>query len=551
MEQAFQKLITMAFRRKSFKRRKYVRRSRSVRPRRSKYRRRAPLIKRSLFRSRGKIRRNNTGSLNVNTIMRYGHSLPQTAFGSCKLAIPSQQHILTGTVNNATFTAPGYQCNDGRRTLLLSTITNPYGWWQDTSLIQNIRCFGLYRLLYKRYMVLGAKVKIRLSAGLLPLRVEDGSTGGWRMSANGLPFGSPRIVDPTGTELTNRTWDQVLTGQAFPLIPDLPITNPFKNTNPNIYFYVRICLTKFDETGQVVYDPDVELGHRQLRNNSNLGNTYIDTTGEQTSVPWTSIVDFLGDKTVAYTRDRRKWNTSNGPVNSGFYSSENGFNNQDGFQSYFSGSFNARTQVTTLRYNYSLKKLTKDNNPLRVNSPFWRDVDQPRLSQYNTGVGPLTDFPREEFSIRYGCVWFDPDTGLPQFHYPYPVAFTAQTEVNYYCAWRKPTNISTLNNPNLGNPGESLGFGAMELSAQLDERNRLMERVANARLFVSEEALYSTLRKAEEDLDKVDGEASEASSEDGESESDYSDEEDAEEYLEPSSKRPRLQGPQPVPRQVE
>lgn len=540
----------MAFRRKFSRRsKKYVKRRRTVRSRRSKYRRRAPLIRRSLFRSRGKIRRHNTGALNVNTIMRYGNSLPQTAFGACKLAVPSQQHILTGRVNNNEITAPGQYMNDGRRTLMLSTITNPYGWWQDTSLVQNIRCFGLYRLLYKRYIVLGAKVKIRLSSGLMPLRFRGVSMTHYALPVNGLPFGSPNLNIPGSTDLNNRTWDQTLNDGGFNPIPDTHQGNPYMNVNPNIYFYVRVCLTKFSANGTVEYDPDTAIGHRMLRTNTGGGVEWIDTSGEQTSVPWTSIVDFLGDKTVAYSRDRRTWNTSNGPVSSGFYDPIT--TTGSGVQSHFSGSFNARKQVTTLRYNYSLKKLTKDNNPLRDNSPFWRDIDQQRLTMYYTGGAPIADFPRQEFTLRYGCVWFDPDTGLPQFHYPYPVPFSAQTEINYYCAWRHPTNISLLNNPNLGNPGESLGAGAMELASALDERQRLMEKITNARLFQEEGALYSTLRTVEGDPNKEAAMASEVSSEDEGSESDYSEEEDEEEYLEPSSKRPRLQVLQPVPRQVE
>lgn len=537
----------MAFKRR-FRKRRYVKRRRSSRFRRSSMRRRNPIIRRSLFRSRGRIRKHNTGVLNVNSIMRYGQSLPQTAFGPCKFVVASQQHILHGVVNNNNPSSPGYPPNDGRRTLLLSNLVSPYGWWQDSQLPQYIRCYGLYRLLYKRYIVLGAKVKIRLQPGILPLRYQS-AAGEFRIPAAGPPFGQVNVAAPGGvTELGQRVWDQVTNNVSFSLLPGLGTYNPFLNTNPNIYWYVRVCLNTFTDNGNVANDPDLQIGHPMLTNSLYNTSYYVNTLGEYQAVPWESLTDFLGDRTVAYSRDRRRWTTNDGPTASGFHSSDVGLGS-----SFFQGTFSSKTGATTLRYNYSLKKLIKDKNPLRFDSPFWRSLDEPRLSQYATSAAPIENFPRQEVTLRYGCVWFDPTTGRPQFHYPFPIGFMAQTEINYYCAWRDPVNIDTLNDPALGDPSANLSGSAMELSTMFADRRKLKEILSKAQLQATLEEDETNLPLLEGDLDKVDDEDEEEYSEGQESESDYPESEIEEELLQPSLKRSRIEvkPPQPVPRQVE
>lgn len=539
----------MAFRRRlTSRRRKNVRR-RTTRSRRSRLRRRNPVIRRSLFRSRGRIRRFNTGNFNVNTIMRYGQSLPQTAFGPCKFVVATQQHVLHGVVNNNNPSSPGYQYNDGRRTIVLSNLVKPYGWWQDSQLLQYIRCFGLFRLLYKRYIVLGAKVRIRLTPGMLPLRYEA-AAGQFRYPATGPPYGMPNVGVPTGGgELGFREWNQQLNNAGFALTAGLPAYNPYLNTNPNIYWYVRVCLNQFSDNGTVITDPDVDIGHPMLANSVYNTVPFINTMGEYAAVPWSSLTDFLGDRTVAYSRDRRRWNTSSGVAGSGPINQAGGGTDLVATAtSLFSANFNARTGATTLRYNYSLKKLIKDKNPLRRDSPFWRNIDEASLSQLSVGGAALDNFPRQEVTLRYGCVWFDPATGSPQFHYPIPVGFTAQTEIDYYCAWRDPVDIDTLNDPNLGDPAAGLNGSSLELSTKLAERRKLMETISNARLFQSAEEVDAILEKMEDPQDKEAFSEEEEYSEGQISESDYPDSEIEEELLEPVVKRARVQV---VPRQVE
>lgn len=453
------------------RRRKYATRSRKF-PRRRK-----SGIRRSLFRSRGRIRRNNTGRLNVNTVMRYGQSLPQTAFGPCKLVIASQQHYLAGQTMCSNLSAAGRHYNDGRRTLCLTTLTSPYAFYQDSSVLQHIRCFGLYRLLYKRYMILGAKVRIRLSQGTTSIRHKDTASGEYWASPNP-PFGMPLLGNPSGGEDTTATWNQQVIAGSWTIPPEYSLSNPFFHTNPNLYWYVRVCAQEFDPaTGLPTLNPDVDIGHQMI----SAGVNRLDTTGDMSSCPWSSLVDFLGDRTVSYSRDRKTWSSSNQSVVSGATNA-------------FAMLMSGRRPSCTLKYNFSLRKLLKDKNLLRASSPFWRHIDEPRRSApFVTPGYPLG--PRQDVFLRFGCIWFDPDTGFPQYHYPLPLPFMAQTEVDYFCAWRDPTDINVLNNPEIIN--EALGAGAQELSQALAARQEALEKLTRAGLNDTSEETETILQALE------------------------------------------------------
>lgn len=449
-------------RRRSVSRRRSYRRSRRSYGRR---RRSTP----SVFRSRGRMRRNNTGKFNVNRIMRTGHSLPQTAFGTCKIVVANQQHFLSGEVNTNTNTAAGLHVNDGRRTLVLTNLQSPYSWWQDQSLLQHIRAYGLFRLLYKQYLVLGAKVKIRLTPGILPLRYSSGGLFADYHIATNPPLGMPNMAAISAPENSGCYWEQKLNNNPYSFPAGLE-TQAFFNTNPNIYWYVRVRVESFGDDGTVqTTSSEVEIGHRMLANVTVDGNHRIFTEGDRNTCPWASLPDFLGDRTVSYSRDRKRWTTSSGVTAQGFNKDLVGL--QGGL---FSGTQSGRSPATIIRYNMSLRKLTKDKNVMRVDSPFWRNLTDSKLSALPFQVGNM---PRQEVVIRYGCIWFDPHTGLPQYHYPYPVGFNAQTEIDYYCAWRKPTNIDVLNDPNLEGAFTGMGESEMELSRNLAKRKEVMEKL--------------------------------------------------------------------------
>jgi len=443
------------------RRRRFVRR-RNVRRRRTVRRRRSSRPVKSLFRSRGRIRRSNTGGFNVNNIMRTGNSLPQTAFGSCKLVVAAQQHYLGGAIDAymGSGYAAGGRYNDGRRTICLSTLQYPYAWYQDSSLLQYIRAYGLYRLLYKKYMVLGAKVKIRLTPGLFPLRNTQNPDDGYSSSIPAQPKFTENAVDNPST------WDQVINNAAT-----FATARTTLDSSPNGYFYIRVCVQRFNENGFAVPDPFVDIGHRMLWTDGAGPTTRIVPYGEVDTVPWQSLPDFLGDRTVAYSRDRRSWQV--GLQDTPAVIGANTFASMVTQSRFVSTNVSGKRPATVLTYKYSLKKLMKDSDPMRSGSPFWRSIDAAPLSSTNNTLSSLMlNFPRQDVFLRYGYVWFDPVTGDPQYHYQLPIPFAAQTEIDYYCAWRDPVDIHDLNDPVLSAMNKGVPDHLLKLSTLLRTKTR-------------------------------------------------------------------------------
>lgn len=407
-------------RRRPFRRIRRFRRRVSLR--RPRFRRRRG---NTLFRNRRRMRRFNTGRLNFNRILASGDTLPQTAFGRVTYSTGSIRYIFAaeGETTN-TYTAGSYGASAMRTICLndMGRVLSPLAANFVPALAQpHFRYFGLYNIFYKRYQVLGSRLVIRLSPGLF------------------LPVSNPPF---TGTNNKGHVYQNNPADTANPprflsdptsgFVSPGPMENSLYSPNSNGYWYIRVA------TNGNALDSTLSVGHP------------VDV-GEEDAVPWQRVSDFLGDRTVTYTRDMRNF--------------EVGYNQIPSGTGWVVGSsiktvVGSRKVSAVLTYNFSAKKLFKDVNLLSPTSRQWLAVNHDVLN-----------FPYQRAFVRFGYVQFSTETGFPMFHYPMPLPFIAQIEMKYYNAWRDPVDLSTLS-----------GSGAGALRTMIDQMSDDQKQARISRL---------------------------------------------------------------------
>lgn len=328
------------------------------------------------MRNKRKMRRFNRGKFSVRSFMS-GDRLPELSFGRCRfIAAPKEESYTDSSV-----TPLGYG-----NTIMVNGIVRPYALISSGPTAHSVRYYGLYNLLYKRYCVLGAKIKVRINPSMFTTAT---------FGAN--EFKTLYEIDKVRYNKLNNN-----------VVPDYAIANP------NGYWYMRISMV--DINGNVV------LGHPLAPNESDVMTTI-----------WSHPADFFNDRTVTWSRDRRTWQTG---------MEETIAKNSEGAWQYgprirtINTSMGGRNPTTYLTYKYSAKKMWEDKDILKPDSPHWATV------AYNSGT--LSHVPLAKAYVRYGYITWN--NVQPFFYYPLDTSFWTTTEIDYYCGFRDPIEPHELEN---------------------------------------------------------------------------------------------------------
>lgn len=368
-----------------FKRRFGRRRRRFVRPFRRRYRRRASFrfrrrfVRRTRFRRRRTFRRfrfrrntfarktgyrrvrrrqraNARGSIrSLYRKMITGESLPYIAFGKARLNQVFTQNF------TPTITQPTYVLNSLAPQVLTGATDINYN--------------GLYNLLYQEYLVLGAKLRLKIIPNTPPALGSDATRINQQTTGNSTANGS------------------------------------------NGYWYLR-----YYYPGRVAGDTDSIIG---------VPITNQEATDSVLAARWAREIDFLQDRSVVFSRDGRSWYTA-------LHESRNDAN--DAYLNLTSelGVWN-RDKGVTLSFGFSARKIYRMPSILSGASgqastdenPFW---------------APFNSDPSVPLMVRLGYVSFFYQAGTPTLRF-YPTlsqSFKIYGAIDYFCAFRRPTDTSTL-----------------------------------------------------------------------------------------------------------
>jgi len=330
---------------------------------RRRFNRRRPL-KTTVFRRRRPMRKYNQGALSLRGLAS-GDRLPELAFGRCRyVGAPTPMDFDGGTIYV-------------NKTIMINNIVRPFVYSVSTDTDHSVRYYGLYNLLYGRYAVLGARIKIRIVPSLFTV-APIGETS---------LYGVDAIRSSSTTQAT-------------------------ANYNPTGYWYVRLCL--INASGQVVEGHPVNLADDVIQ-------------------PWSHAADLMGDRSVAWSRDGRVWNTG--------IKERMGANNELLVRERYLSTATGFSKGVTLTYKYSAKKQWKDKDILvESTSGHWANI------KYD---GSNTWQPRDMAFLRIGYVSFNGNS--VHYRYPMHMPFYATTEIDYYCAFRDPVDPHSLETALTGN----------------------------------------------------------------------------------------------------
>lgn len=329
--------------------------------------------KRSIYTRKTKtMRRFNTAKLSLQSRLQNGGALPNTTFarlfwrGSCNML------LATNHKTNVT-PIPANVVSVEQRTLCLNDLSSSPSY--AFHLQHPVTYSAMWQTLYKRYQVLGSKVKLKINPSFYPNYMSGNSRD--------------KVVTPAG-------YAGLDTG-----IPN--------NAQPG-YWYIRAHYHRSSDGSN--FDP---VGHPITKKPS--------VSDPMTEEHWDNLRDFLSDPTVTFKKDMTNIRTKlhlTGTQNLLNNTAMEAVNNT----SSTTYEIETTTKPIYLSCGFSAKKHFQDKNPLR-NQPFlaWNE----NLAE---------DY---RFQVRFGYIGFDSsgkiayhipiDRNLSRF---------VEIEINYFVALREP-----------------------------------------------------------------------------------------------------------------
>lgn len=333
-----------------------------------------PAPRKSIYNRRTKtMRQYNSGKLSLQQRLQNGGALPNTTFarmfwrGSCGTDFACRNPLL----------ATGDSQIVNNRTLCLNDISVSPVYTYIPNMQHSVTYSPLWRTLYEKYMVLGAKCKIKINTQYYPAGLADMAIA-----------------------------DTVNFTERYNVPPDAQVG----------YWYVRAYYNRATIPGG---DP-TPVGQPIVRGSS--------ADDPKTEDFWPNLREFLSDPTVTFKKD-----TTNIRTKLHIHSDANVYNTLDDPTSNkqkiapstgTSYEIETATKPVYLTCNFSAKKHFQDKNPLR-NRPF---------NEWDTTLNPI-----HRFQIRYGYIGFN-STGTVAYHIPIDrnPSRMVELEIQYFVALRDP-----------------------------------------------------------------------------------------------------------------
>lgn len=347
------------------------------------------------------MRKYNRGVFDVSRYIAGNETVPQRGRGYAKYSDGASVVVFPWRGDTTPVGSAGLNtvlgASNGTRTWILNDLSRQNQWLGPSYIKQGINHFGFYQMFYTKYCVTGAKIKIKLNMFPFPLNDSDERV-----------FGRPIVNCP---------------GQGLPVYMsgvNIAGGEEANDLNMNGYFYLRVSYFE----NQAGDDPAVgseanRIGHRVSRDDFADGGAATTDVADPVGLMneqniWANINEFMSDRTVTYFRDPRSFQYEMG---------EYGF--EDG------SIRGARTIKTNLG---SRKYIT-----------FTHKFSLYKHLQVKKGAIPEEMFTgwfspvQHRFFVRYGYIAFS-TRGIraPICHYPIPMQFSQQVEIDYAIEMRNP-----------------------------------------------------------------------------------------------------------------